>query len=341
MRMRACHLPVAILVALLVALALPIPGLAAKPWIGVDGSHLVDRQGRTVRLLGVNRSGAEYACVEEGRILDGPTDWASIKAMKSWHINTVRLPLNESCWLGIGGVDPRIGGAPYRTAIREYVAALEKAGLYVILDLHWAAPQGHLATGLLPLPDADFAAEFWRSVATDFRADRSVLFDVFNEPHDVTWDCWVSPCQVHDLWFGWYQATSIPELLAAVRSAGARQPVLLSGLDWSRDLRGVAANHHYDFNPCYRICRKALANVARHVPVVTAEFGEADCLRRYVNPYMRWADRHGISYLGWSWNTEGRWDCAGGPSLIRDWAGNPTRYGVGLRKHLRRFWRSR
>ena len=64
-----------------------------------------------MRLLGVNRSGAEYACVEEGKIFDGPTDWASIKAMKSWKINAVRVPLNESCWLGINGVEPSLSGA--------------------------------------------------------------------------------------------------------------------------------------------------------------------------------------------------------------------------------------
>ena len=344
---RSLQIPV--LLALLALLMLPAAAVA-NPWIGVKGNRLVDRHGDTVRLLGVNRSGAEYACVEEEKIFDGPTDAASIAAMVSWRINAVRLPLNESCWLGIGEVEPQLSGEAYRAAIRAYVAALERAGLYVILDLHWTAPSGHTATGLMPMPDADHAADFWRSVATEFRADRSVLFDLYNEPHDVPWECWSSPCRLYDNWFGAYQATSLPELLAAVRSTGARQPVLLAGLDWSRELRGwlenvpadpahalVASNHNYDFNACLGACRKALANIARRYPVVTTELGEGDCLRRYVNPYMSWADRHGISYLGWTWNTEGRWDCAGGPSLIRDWAGDPTRYGVGLKRHLQRL----
>jgi endoglucanase len=323
----------------------------AKPWIGVNGNHLVDGEGKVVRLLGVNRSSAEYSCVEEGRIFEGPTDWASIKAMKSWKINAVRLPLNESCWLGTGAeVDPRLSGSPYRSAIHEYVAGLERAGLYVILDLHWAAPGRHLATGLLPLPDAEHAPDFWRSVASEFVDDRSILFDVFNEPHDVGWECWAAPCQVTDKWFGDYQATSLPELLAAIRSTGAQQPVMLGGLDWARDLRGwldyrpvdpanalVAANHTYDFSLCDGACRKTLANIARHVPVVTAELGEGDCRHRYIDPYMRFADRHGISYLGWTWNTGGRWECGSGPSLIRDWEGHPTPYGKGLREHLRRL----
>jgi hypothetical protein len=340
-----------LLAALMLLLLLPSTAAAAKPWIGVEGNHLVDGEGNVVRLLGVNRSGAEYSCVEEGRIFDGPTDWASIKAMKSWKINVVRVPLNESCWLGTGAeVDPNLSGAPYRAAIHEYVEGLERAGLYVILDLHWAAPRQHLATGLLPLPDAEHAPDFWRSVASEFVADRSLVFDVYNEPHDVGWECWAAPCQVTDRWFGNYQATSLPELLAAVRSTGAQQPVMLGGLEWAREMRGwldhvpddpalIAANHTYDFSRCERACRKALINIARHVPVVTGELGEGDCAHRYIDPYMRFADNHGISYLGWTWNTGGRWTCDGGPSLIRDWEGHPTPYGKGLREHLRRLYK--
>ncbi len=339
-----------LLAALTLLLAPSTPAMAGvDPWIGVQGNRLVDAEGNTVRLLGVNRSGFEYACVEEGQIFDGPTDWASIKAMKSWKINAVRLPLNESCWLGTGKfLDPELSGAVYRTAVHQYVEALEAAGLYVILDLHWAAPRDHLSTGLLPLPDAEHAPDFWRSVASEFREDRSILFDVYNEPHDVGWDCWSSPCQVADHWFGGYQATSLPELLNAVRSTGAQQPVLLSGLDWARFMHGwltfrpadpahalVAANHTYDFSLCDRACRKTLANIARRVPVVTTELGEGDCNHDYVDPYMPFADRHGISYLGWTWNTGGRWECGSGPSLIRDWEGHPTPYGKGLREHLR------
>jgi hypothetical protein len=52
---------------------------------------------------------------------------------------------------------------------------------------------------------------------------------------------------------------------------------------------------------------------------------------------MSWADRHGISYLGWAWDVGPGWTCGGGPTLIEDESGKPTRYGVGLRSHLRRL----
>jgi endoglucanase len=337
--------------AVAVAALLALPALAAaKPWIGVRGNKLVDRSGQTVRLLGVNRSGFEYSCVQEGKIFDGPSDWASVRAIESWHVNAVRLPLNETCWLGINGVPEAVSGAAYRAAVQEYVGELERAGLYVILDLQWAAPGRGWGTGLIPMPDAEHALDFWRSVAGEFRDDRSLLFDVFNEPHDVSWECWATSCEDLDSYFGFYLGAGMTQLVEAVRSTGAEQPLLLGGLDWARDFSGwwqwrppdpahalVASFHNYDYKACLRSCRAQLAELAQHVPVVTGELGQTDCRSDYVRPYMDWADEHGVSYLGWTWNAEGRWDCSGGPSLIRDWAGDPTRYGVGLKRHLKRL----
>jgi endoglucanase len=317
------------------------------PWIGVRGNQLVDRQGKPVRLLGVNRPGLEYQCVEGGEFFEGPSDRASIEAIKNWGANVVRVPLNESCWLGRGEVPAALRGEPYRQAVRGFVKRLEQAGLYVILDLHWAAPRNETATGLIPMLDAEHGLDFWHGVATEYRHDRSVLFDVWNEPHDISWDCWEVGCEAHDEWFGDYQATGMQQLVETVRSAGAKQPILLGGLDWSRDLSGwlahvpddpakalVASNHTYDFNACYKRCRAVLARIAKRYPVVTGELGEGDCTHRYIDPYMRWADRHGISYLGWAWYTANDLTCRNGPTLIEDFDGTPTGFGIGLRNHL-------
>ena len=44
------------------------------PALSVSGNHLVNQDGQIVRLTGVNRSGAEYACAEGWGIWDGATD---------------------------------------------------------------------------------------------------------------------------------------------------------------------------------------------------------------------------------------------------------------------------
>ena len=97
---------------LVVALLLPASAAAG---VRVSGNHLVDDSGRTIRLLGVDRSGLEYACVQGWGFIDGPSDAVSIAAMTSWGIDAVRVPLNEDCWLGINGVKPQYGGARYRS----------------------------------------------------------------------------------------------------------------------------------------------------------------------------------------------------------------------------------
>jgi hypothetical protein len=88
--------------------------LTAPP-VAVSGNHLIGRNGKVLRLTGVNRSGAEYACAEGWGIWDGPTDTnAAIKAMTGWRVNAVRVPLNEDCWLGINGVKPAYSRSNYR-----------------------------------------------------------------------------------------------------------------------------------------------------------------------------------------------------------------------------------
>jgi hypothetical protein len=334
---------------LLVALGLVAAAPAtAKPWIGVKGNRLIDRSGHTVRLLGVNRSGTEYACQQGWGFFDGPSSAASIKVMKTWHVNSVRVALNETCWLDINGIAPGRGGAAYQRAVGAYVKKLERAGLYVILNLELAAPGGAQASSIPPMADADHTPDFWRSVATAYKGDRSVLFDLYTEPHDVGWDCWENGCQLSDEELGSYRAAGMAELVGAVRSTGAEQPLLLGGVDWSRDLSGwlghlppdpmhaeVASNHTYDYATCFGSCRAGLAAIARRYPVVSGEIGEGDCADTYIDPYMDWADRHGISYLAWAWDAHGGWTCEGGPTLIEDYDGTPTAFGLGFREHLR------
>jgi hypothetical protein len=76
-----------------------------------------------------------------------------------------------------------------------------------------------------------------------------------------------------------------------------------------------------------------VAPVAQQVPVVTGEMGENDCAHGYIDTYMSWADAHGVSYLGFTWDA---WpnQCATGPTMIVDYNGTPNNYGIGFRAHL-------
>ena len=104
-------------VALIITLVLALPASAAARGLHVSGNLLLGGNGQPVALHGVNRSGTEYACIQGWGMFDGPNSAASVAAMASWHINFVRVLLNEDCWLGINGVKRAYGGARYRRAI--------------------------------------------------------------------------------------------------------------------------------------------------------------------------------------------------------------------------------
>jgi endoglucanase len=311
----------------------------------VSGNKLVNASRSPVRLLGVDRSGTEYAC-NNGRLTDGSTGEQSITTMTSWHIDAVRIPLNEDCWLGINRSRSSYSSARYRTMIRQYVDRLNQAGLYVILDLHWNAPGSERATGQQRMADLDHAPAFWSSVARVFKTDPAVAFDLYNEPNGISWQCWRDGCVLPEGW----RAAGMQMLVDAVRATGARQPIIATGLNWGNDLGSwlryrphdpanqlVAGLHVYNFNSCVTVAcwNSEVKPVARKVPVVAAELGEADCSHEFISRFMNWADSAGVSYLAWSWNPSG---CRS-PALIRSWGGQATAYGEGLRAHLMRLHR--
>lgn len=332
------------------------------PTLAVKGNHLVDSDGTVVRLLGVDRSGTEYECMASAQIFDGPSDPSSVKAIAAWHANAVRVPLNEDCWLGINGAFTGTGGSRYRKAIERYVSLLEQLGLYAILDLHWAAPGNIPATAQWPMADADHAPAFWHSVAAAFKANHGVIFDLFNEPYITSWECWERGCETsytNDGATVRYETAGMQQLVDAVRSAGARTPLMLGGLEWASDESGwiaheprdpdhqlVASFHTYNFSACHTAAcwNESVAPLAKKVPVVTGEFGESGCSDSFDLSFMPWADRHGISYLGWAWDSTGppsHWSCSGGPALIENYSGAPDAYGIGLKDHLAALARRR
>jgi hypothetical protein len=348
-------------VAILLALSVT-PCCAASPLsVHVEGNHLVDGNGNVLRLLGINRSGSEYDCVDGYGIFDGPVDSTAIAAIKAWHVNAVRVPLNEDCWLGINlpTSNPYVGAA-YQNAIVAFVQALNNDGIYVILDLHWNAPGTNVANQQQPMADLDHAPAFWSSVATTFINFPAVIFDLYNEPDVTSWSCWVNGCAVSNS-LGTWSTAGMARLIAAVRGTGATQPIMLGGLSYASDLSQWLAYAPSDpLQPPQLVasvqsycgsysdmtvaqCQAALngnqssqwptiSAVAKSVPVVTSEVGEYDCATTYITPYMSFADSIGVSYLGWAWDTYG---CGSFPSLVSDYyAGTPTNYGIGLKSHL-------
>mgnify|MGYP000111311509 FL=1 len=244
--------------------------------IRVKGNQLVDGAGKAVQLRGVNFSGFEFVAIQgwdpadpsggQGGQAGGP-DWSAIAA---WRANAVRLPLNEASWLGYACIDgdgvthnPDPGGN-YKAAVQRQVAQAIAAGLYVILDLHWSAPGNTCPMLQTQMADADHAPDFWRSVATVYKDNPAVLFELYNEPFfdfDFSGDAWSALMQGqgsfsgypatgnsgtwHELKQAW-QPAGCQQLIDAVRGTGAGNVVLVGGVQYTQDLSGWLAHRPTD-----------------------------------------------------------------------------------------------
>ena len=333
----------------------------SAPQLHVSGNKLVNAHGQRVVLHGVNRSSGQYACVQGWGIWSGPMNQASVTAMKGWGVNAVRVPLNEACWNGESYVKAAYRGTNYRRAVEAYVSLLRRNGLVAILDLHWSdgaytgsssACSSAQAVCQKPMPDAAESIPFWTSVARAFQGNDAVIFDLFNEPYPEKtpgdaadgWSCWLHGGTCRGIS---YPVAGMQSLVNAIRSADAKNVIMLGGLAWANDLTEwlqhepsdpdhnlVASWHSYSFNSCSApsCWGTQIAPVIAKVPVIVGELGEKDCADTYIDPLLKWLDGRLTSYLAWSWNVGG--SCASGPSLITSYDGTPTGYGSGYRSHL-------
>ncbi|MGA8014753.1 MAG: cellulase family glycosylhydrolase [Candidatus Dormiibacterota bacterium] len=251
-----------------------VVGVAAAPLaIHVSGNHLVNGAGDAVTLHGANISGTEFACDQGG----GPTNrgWSiyggqplgqlsTYQDMTAWNMNVVRVPLNEDCWQDINGVNPAYAGSNYQSAIATEVNLINQAGMIAILDLHWTSPGAYAAVAQQPMADADHSVTFWQSVATYFKSDPAVIFELFNEPFfygsyftnpsQNAWECWLDGCSLNQFISGdqigpdgsttgyttsyTWNTAGMQTLINAIRGTGAAQPIQVNGLDWANDDSG-------------------------------------------------------------------------------------------------------
>ncbi len=322
---------------------LPLP-------LKVVGNQLLNSRNEPVVLRGVNIPDLEWSGSGQRRILQSVHT-----AIRDWRVNVIRLPVVEDFWFG-KAPEQGDGGASYRALVSQAVDACATRGCYVIVDLHWW-DCGQWGTNISEhyMPDLN-SAEFWRSCAAHFKNHPAVLFDLYNEPHGVSWSVWLhggevtekaNPQQLTPTTK--YQAAGMQTLLDAVRSTGARNVVVAGGLDWAYDLSGVLAgmelrdpsgngvvyaNHTYIWkgDTPEQWCAK-MEKAAARFPLIVSEFGgSGGPNRKLTQPISRvnlnnddWL-LHTLQILqdnNWSW-VAWCFHPKAGPPLLSDWNYTPT-----------------
>ena len=175
-------------------------------------SDLLDASGNIVHMHGVDLSGLEYACIQGWGIFSGSQNTqADVNSMLAWHINFVRIQLNEDCWLGVNTsgisssyVDSSPGVGSYATAIENFVSLLHQNGIYTEIDDMWNAPgtdqavgqsgsSGSFQGGAFYGPDDDHSPAMWASMAQAFANDPDTILSPAGE-QNVSMACQMNGC---------------------------------------------------------------------------------------------------------------------------------------------------
>ena len=246
------------------------------PAVSVQGNRLIDAGGNLLQLRGVSFSGFEFVAIGGWSPNDpsggqaGQPNGPRWSAVKAWHANTVRLTLNETSWLGLSCVDTdgvtRLGdpGGNYRSAITTQVREANAVGLYVILELHWAAPGTACPMVQTQMANADHSIDFWTSVAKAFKDNSAVIFSLYNEPFffglsspQNEWSALTSggtlsyfPATSGTSNYrninGTWRSAGMQAMLDAVRATGASNVVLIGGVEFSNNMSGWQAAMPHD-----------------------------------------------------------------------------------------------
>lgn len=258
-----------------------------------DGNKLVNEGGEGITLRGLMPPDPAVMR-REGRF-----DRVFFEKMASTGANVIRIPVHPEQWEH----DPDY----LWRYLDPAVTWNGENGVYTIIDLHFI---GNIETDSgTQMPDIhtsskDFALEFWVQVAAYFKDTPYVIFEIFNEPADISAADWRKNAQV---------------LVDAIRSTGAEQLIIVGGIEYSRDLSWVEktpiegmnlayASHIYPAHSKYS-WDKWFGNVAEQYPVIMTEWGwmEADpsgkqtylvgSQKAYGEPFIEYLEQHGIGWV--------------------------------------------
>jgi hypothetical protein len=327
----------------------------------IKGNQILNSKDEPVLLRGVNAAALEWSSDGEGHIVE------TVRvAIDDWNSNIVRIPLTQDRWFG-KAPEQNDSGIAYRAIVKQIVDMCASKGCYIILDLHWSdTNEWGQNIGQHSMPDRN-SLIFWKDCAAVYANHPAVLFDLYNEPHDITWDVWLNGGMIKDrpsipgVLPKNFEAVGMQEMLHTIRSTGAKNVIIAGGIDWAYDFNGILedrqlkdptgsgviyANHAYDhFGETIPTWIANMKRAAAVFPIIISEFGASGGPNRrntgwwqspsnatgddWLLHLMRGIEDNKWSFVAWDLHT------AAGPTLIADWNYMPTPdFGVYVKQLL-------
>jgi len=255
----------------------------------VEGTKLLDANGRTIQLRGISSYGLQYA----GKYAnEGVLRWLR----DDWNMQIWRAAL----YLGEGGyiINPAL-----KEKVVESVEAAINLGLYVLIDWHVHLDQN-------PQQYQEKSLEFFAEMAQRYGSYPNVLYEICNEPNGshVTWTGNVKPYA--------------EAVIAEIRKYDPYNVIIVGTPTWSQDVDIAAQNplhgdnimytlHFYAGTHGQELRDKAQKAVELGLPLFVTECGTSRATGGggfYENEFMEWLSflkRHQISWINWSLTNKG------------------------------------
>jgi len=304
------------------------------PRLSARGPRIVDTEGQSLLLRGVNRSGLEYSpcCIPEDEMAAITGDWCC---------NIVRVPFNQDWVLNGFG---EAGAEDYLGLLDAAVECAARGGAYALLDLQWLdaeRPFGANRQFVPPLPNPD-SVRVWTTLARRYGANPAVMFDLLNEPHDRMLD---DPYPLYRPDGGQYhpehRRVSMSEwqpwaelLIDTIREDAPDTLLFVSGTNWAYDLRGFPLDRPNLVYSTHVYPNKgddwfgAFGFLAGYVPVFAGEFGGGDGDLAWGRRLLDYFDELEIGWTAWSFSDR--------PHLVAREDLAPTAFGALVKERLLR-----
>ena len=309
---------------ILLALSLFSGALHAAPLpLKVDGLQVEDSSGKVVPLHGVDVCSMEWTA-------QGDHVLQSINVVtEQWHANIIRLPLCQDRWFGKTADSAGPQMEAYHQLVDSAVTEAAEHGAYIVLDLHWNDMNDWGQNiGQHDLPD-DNSIQFWQAVGKRYANRPNVLFDVYNEPHDIPWDVWKNGGQVTEGGHT-YHSPGMQACLDAIRDSGANNVVIVGGLGYASQLdmpdadlldnrhgQGIIyVNHFYPGWETVDSWQKRMDAARHRFPIIVSEFGPGQPYgsdAHQVSRVLNYLQSNNMNWCAWCVHPQA------GPCLIKDW----------------------
>ncbi|MGC8625605.1 MAG: glycoside hydrolase family 5 protein [Phycisphaerae bacterium] len=312
---------------------LPCPYSISNMALHTSGNKLLDVLNKIVVLHGVDLPSLEWTN-------RGDHIRRSMRAaVMQWHCQIIRIPTSVNRWSGQAPGQSH-GGRVYRHIVDQLIQYAARHRVYVVLDLHWNDMNRSFDDiGQHRMPDHTCVL-YWRSAARRYMNYPNVFYDLYNEPHGISWITWrdggICTGETKTTVVT-YRAVGMQRLYDVVRHSGANNIVIIGGIRWAFDDFGVTHGyaisgknivydcHVYSWNSHWK---HSFELAAKKVPLIFDEFGGTGKQLVFGRKVIAYAAAHHISWCSWSFHPHV------GPVLIKNWNYQPSKFGALIKKAL-------